>query len=174
MATTLRIAKNTNFKKKDIKTKKDNLYKKALYKISHSKPLSKKEAKEIARRKRVAKKLAKLNAPATNSKNYIGIVKDHRLPKSIPRTPSTFSYTPRSHKTNSVSTSKSIQNSSSKKTFSFDHNNPADEYEARNIEFGHGRKKSREWNDTTAKELQKELEQLRKEKPDWTDRFAMK
>ena len=33
---------------------------------------------------------------------------------------------------------------------------------------------SKKWNDATAKELQKELKQLREEKPDWTDRFAMK
>lgn len=42
------------------------------------------------------------------------------------------------------------------------------------IRLNHKEKQNKEWNDATAKELQKELKQLREEKPDWTDRFALK
>ena len=57
---------------------------------------------------------------------------------------------------------------------SLDYDNPAAEYESRQVEFGHGRAKSKEWNDEVAREFQKELKQTHKQKPDWTDRFALK
>lgn len=57
---------------------------------------------------------------------------------------------------------------------SLDYNNPIAEYESRQVEFGHGRAKSKEWNDEVAREFQKELRQNHKQKPDWTDRFALK
>ena len=38
----------------------------------------------------------------------------------------------------------------------------AGEYEARNVEYGHGRKRNREWNDKTALNLKKELDEIRK------------
>lgn len=55
--------------------------------------------------------------------------------------------------------------------------NFAGEYSARNVEYGHGRKKTDEWNDSTAYDLNKELDKLRKiqkEDPNTFDRGAMK
>lgn len=55
--------------------------------------------------------------------------------------------------------------------------NFAGEYSARNVEFGHGRQKSLEWNDVKAFNLQKELQRLRVLKesdPNTFDREAMK
>ncbi|MBO7131881.1 hypothetical protein J6V85_01260 [Candidatus Saccharibacteria bacterium] len=57
---------------------------------------------------------------------------------------------------------------------SLDYDNPAAEYESRQVEFGHGRAKSKEWNDEIARSLKGELRRARKQKPDWTDRFALK
>lgn len=57
---------------------------------------------------------------------------------------------------------------------SLDYDNPAAEYESRQVEFGHGRAKSKEWNDEIARSLRGELRRARKQKPDWTDRFALK
>ena len=54
-----------------------------------------------------------------------------------------------------------------------DYNDLAGEYKSRQVEFGHGRAKSKEWNDEIARQLQKELKNRRK-KNDWTDRFALK
>lgn len=56
---------------------------------------------------------------------------------------------------------------------SLDYDNPAAEYESRQVEFGHGRAKSKEWNDEIARKFQKELKGRHKKK-DWTDRFALK
>lgn len=56
---------------------------------------------------------------------------------------------------------------------SLGYDNPAAEYESRQVEFGHGRAKSREWNDEIARKFQKELKSSRR-KSDWTDRFALK
>lgn len=56
---------------------------------------------------------------------------------------------------------------------SLDYNNPIAEYESRQVEFGHGRAKSKEWNDEIARKFQKELKSSRR-KHDWTDRFALK
>ncbi len=56
---------------------------------------------------------------------------------------------------------------------SLDYNNPIAEYESRQVEFGHGRAKSKEWNDEIARKFQKELKSSRR-KRDWTDRFALK
>ena len=56
---------------------------------------------------------------------------------------------------------------------SLDYNNPAAEYESRQVEFGHGRTKSKEWNDEIARQFQKEIRTHHK-KRDWTDRFALK
>lgn len=86
---------------------------------------------------------------------------------------STFFYFPKTTKTNTI-LKKSSKKPSSTAGFNFDSNDPVSEFKARNVEFGHGRKKSQEWNDAVAKNFQKELEQIRKEKPDWTDRFALK
>lgn len=57
---------------------------------------------------------------------------------------------------------------------SLDYDNPVAEYESRQVEFGHGRAKSKEWNDEIARSLRGELRRARKQKPDWTDRFALK
>ena len=56
---------------------------------------------------------------------------------------------------------------------SLDYDNPAAEYESRQVEFGHGRAKSKEWNDEVARKFQKELKGYHRKK-DWTDRFALK
>ena len=67
---------------------------------------------------------------------------------------------------------KPIYNSSGNDAYNF-----ASEYEARNVEYGHGRRKSDEWNDATAHDLEKELNRLRqiqKEDPNTFDRQAMK
>ena len=56
---------------------------------------------------------------------------------------------------------------------SLEYNNPIAEYESRQVEFGHGRAKSKEWNDEIARKFQKELKSSRR-KHDWTDRFALK
>ena len=56
---------------------------------------------------------------------------------------------------------------------SLDYDNPAAEYESRQVEFGHGRAKSKEWNDEIARKFQKELKGYHRKK-DWTDRFALK
>ena len=56
---------------------------------------------------------------------------------------------------------------------SLDYDNPVAEYESRQVEFGHGRAKSKEWNDEIARKFQKELKSSRR-KSDWTDRFALK
>lgn len=56
---------------------------------------------------------------------------------------------------------------------SLDYDNPVAEYESRQVEFGHGRAKSKEWNDEIARKFQKELKSYRR-KRDWTDRFALK
>ena len=56
---------------------------------------------------------------------------------------------------------------------SLDYDNPVAEYESRQVEFGHGRAKSKEWNDEIARKFQKELKSSRR-KHDWTDRFALK
>ena len=53
----------------------------------------------------------------------------------------------------------------------------AGEYAAREVEFGHGRRKSDEWNNTAAFDLHRELEKLRsirKNDPNTFDRGAMK
>ena len=58
-----------------------------------------------------------------------------------------------------------------------DYHNYAGEYEARNVEFGHGRTRNKEWNDSEALKWQKDIEKLRKqqkEDPNTFDRFAMK
>ena len=58
-----------------------------------------------------------------------------------------------------------------------DYNDLAGEYESRQLEFGHGRAKSKEWNDEIAKELRNELRaarKLQKRDPNTFDRFAMK
>lgn len=55
--------------------------------------------------------------------------------------------------------------------------NFAGEYSARNVEYGHGRRKTDEWNDTTAYDLNNKLNELRKiqkEDPNTFDRGAMK
>lgn len=55
--------------------------------------------------------------------------------------------------------------------------NFAGEYSARNVEFGHGRQKSQEWNIEAAKSLRAELEHLKKlhhDDPNTFDRGAMK
>ncbi len=55
--------------------------------------------------------------------------------------------------------------------------NFAGEYSARNVEYGHGRRKTDEWNDDTALVLSEELNKLRKiqkEDPNTFDRGAMK
>lgn len=56
---------------------------------------------------------------------------------------------------------------------SLDYDNPVAEYESRQVEFGHGRTKSKEWNDEIARKFQKELKSSRR-KHNWTDRFALK
>ena len=56
---------------------------------------------------------------------------------------------------------------------SLEYNNPIAEYESRQVEFGHGRAKSKEWNDEIARKFQKELKSSTR-KHDWTDRFALK
>ena len=56
---------------------------------------------------------------------------------------------------------------------SLEYNNPIAEYESRQVEFGHGRAKSKEWNDEIARKFQKELKSSIR-KHDWTDRFALK
>ena len=43
---------------------------------------------------------------------------------------------------------------------SLDYDNPVAEYESRQVEFGHGRAKSKEWNDEIARKFQKELMHL--------------
>ena len=55
--------------------------------------------------------------------------------------------------------------------------NLAGEYSARNIEYGHGRRKTEEWNDAAAFDLNKELGRLReiqRKDPNTFDRGAMK
>ena len=53
------------------------------------------------------------------------------------------------------------------------YNDLASEYEFRQVEFGHGRAKSKEWNDEIARKFQKEMQGYHR-KRDWTDRFALK
>lgn len=58
-----------------------------------------------------------------------------------------------------------------------DNYNFAGEYRAREVEFGHGRAKSKEWNDEEARRLKGELRKLRrirKRNPDLFDRDAIK
>ena len=58
-----------------------------------------------------------------------------------------------------------------------DYHNFAGEYRAREVEFGHGRAKSKEWNTDRARELKRglrELRQLRRDDPNLFDRGAMK
>lgn len=170
----LRIAKPSE-KKKDLKTKKDALYISALTKTRNSQPLSKKESKELARRKRVAEKTkVNQNKLLKKTKNYIGNITDHRLPRSVSTGPSTFFYSPRKTKTNAIPHRKTSKSTNGELRFIFDNNDLASEYETRSVEFGHGRKKSLEWNDEIAKSLQKELRKRQRKKPDWTDRFAIK
>ncbi len=55
--------------------------------------------------------------------------------------------------------------------------NFAGEYSARNVEYGHGRRKTDEWNDATAYDLNNKLDELRKIQkvdPNTFDRGAMK
>ena len=117
------------------------------------------------------------NAPKKKKKSptkpLMGDISKHQHSRVINQ-PVTFFYTPR--KSNSKPSS---SNSSGKKTsvsskYMFDYSSPANEYESRQVEFGHGRAKSKEWNDEIAKEFQKELTEARRHKPDWTDRFALK
>lgn len=92
-------------------------------------------------------------------------------------TPTTFFSTGvSSHKTSThsrqTSKTKPIYDSRGNDSYNF-----AGEYTARNVEYGHGRRKSDEWNDSTAYDLNKELDklrQIRKEDPNTFDRQAMK
>ena len=71
-------------------------------------------------------------------------------------------------------------NSSQKRGLSaqdFDNDNFASQQFVRDIEYGHGRKRTAEWNNTIARNFRKELNQLRqkqKEDPNTFDRGAMK
>ena len=106
----------------------------------------------------------------------MGEITEHRLPKNIKQTV-TFSYTPRKS-----SSKPALNKNSNKKTpvnskYMFDYSSPANEYESRQVEFGHGRTKSKEWNDETARGLKSELRtarKLQKSDPNTFDRFAMK
>ena len=67
---------------------------------------------------------------------------------------------------------KPLINSDGKDMYDF-----AGEYESRNIEYGHGRRKSDEWNNMAALDLKRELDNLRKvqrDDPNTFDRGAMK
>ena len=88
--------------------------------------------------------------------------------------PVTFFYTPRKSSSKPSSSKSSGKKNSANSKYTFDHSSPAAEYESRQVEFGHGRAKSKEWNDKIAKDFQKELTEARRHKPDWTDRFALK
>lgn len=88
--------------------------------------------------------------------------------------PVTFFYTPRKSSPRPSSSKSSGKKVPVSSKYMFDHSSPANEYESRQVEFGHGRAKSKEWNDEVAREFQKELKQNHKQKPDWTDRFALK
>jgi|GEM_PF-5173948 hypothetical protein len=81
---------------------------------------------------------------------------------------------------NHKTTSRPKQSSKSKPIYDSrgnDSYNFAGEYSARNVEYGHGRRKSDEWNDSAAYDLKKELDklwQIRKDDPNTFDRQAMK
>ena len=67
---------------------------------------------------------------------------------------------------------KPLVNSDGKDMYDF-----AGEYESRNVEYGHGRRKSDEWNNMAALDLRRELDNLRKvqrDDPNTFDRGAMK
>lgn len=107
------------------------------------------------------------------TKHLMGEITERRCSRSVGK-PATFFYTPRR------SSSKPMPNQNpGKKTpvsskYMFDYSSPANEYESRQVEFGHGRTKSKEWNDEVAKKFQKEMKGTRRRKRDWTDRFALK
>lgn len=67
---------------------------------------------------------------------------------------------------------KPLLNSDGKDMYDF-----AGEYESRNVEYGHGRRKSDEWNNNAALDLKRELDNLRRaqrDDPNTFDRGAMK
>ena len=131
-------------------------YKKVLQQDSNDKSCSKMTKKE----KRIRRKM----------ENSIGKVLDHRSPISNEK-PFSFSYNP-VNKRKTVNTKNKRKNNCP-----IDYNNPISTYKSREIEYGHGRAKSKEWNDEEAKKLRLDIEKMssiKRTDPNTLDRFAMK
>ncbi len=106
------------------------------------------------------------------TKHFMGEITEHRLPKNTKQTV-TFSYNPRRSNSKPTPNKDPGKKTPVSSKYMFDYSSPANEYESRQVEFGHGRTKSKEWNDEIAKKFQKEIKSYHK-KRDWTDRFALK
>lgn len=130
-------------------------------------PISKKEAKRLLRQIHKSRKKKKIPIGAITERR---ISKNHNIIQSSFRA-FTFSIPNNTLKKYSKK-NKPLVDTRNSDTYNF-----VGEYNARNVEFGHGRRKSAEWNDDKAIELQKtlnSLRQLRKTDPNIFDREAMK
>ena len=106
------------------------------------------------------------------TKHLMGEITEHRCPKNMGK-PITFFYTPRKNSSKPTFNQNPGKNTPVSSKYMFDYSSPTNEYESRQVEFGHGRAKSKEWNDEVARKFQKEIKGTCR-KRDWTDRFALK
>lgn len=139
-------------------------------------PLSKKEAKRKLRELKI--ELKKPDVKAEIERKKLARVQAYSKNARSVRQSVGFSATPLYNRSshnpspNKYKKEKPLVNTKGNDSYNF-----AGEYSARNVEFGHGRQKSLEWNDVKAFNLQKELQRLRDLKesdPNTFDREAMK
>ena len=164
----LKQASRQNPKQKTTKPKKNNDLQKSFNSL-------KKTIRQIKRRHHIdlhnTTKSPKKKKKFT-TKPLMGDIPKRKRSRIVSQ-PVTFFYAPKRSNPRSSSSKSSGKKTPISSKYMFDHSSPASEYESRQVEFGHGRAKSKEWNDEIARKFQKELKGHHRKK-DWTDRFALK
>lgn len=168
-----RAIKNNNKKPQIIKQRSNNT--ESEKELRRSLKLLKRKLRKIRQHHHID--IQNLNNPPKKKKKsttrpLMGDITERRLPKDINQ-PVTFSYAPRKSSSKPTSSKSSGKKTPVSSKYMFDYSSPVSEYESRQVEFGHGRAKSKEWNDEVARKFQKELKGYHRKK-DWTDRFALK